>query len=423
MKEVIILKKNYLHCLTLIAILLSPLSLYPQTNSCIKCHGEMEEKLLAPVEAFKQDIHQKFGLNCSDCHGGNPTEEDIDLAKDKTFKGSPQRKQIPELCSSCHSNSNYMRGFNPNLRVDQSALYWTSQHGQLLKKGDTKAAVCTDCHGTHGILASTYPKSRTFPWNIPETCSQCHSDKDYMKNYRIPTNQMDDYKQSVHAHALFEKKNLSAPVCNDCHGNHGAAPPEVTSIAYVCRQCHLSAGELFSQSPHKEAFDKMEISECEACHGNHKILSPSDDMLGTGEEAVCIQCHEADSKPFEIASRIKQKLNEFIEKIDYADSLLDRADRQGVEVSEARFELREADTLLILVRNLIHSFNLSEIVKKIEEGEQVLSEVRESGEASLKEAKFRKTGLIIATCFIFLLATAIFLKIRQISKNSSLTHS
>ena len=418
MKEVIILKKNYLCCLIFIALLLSPLALHSQANSCIECHKELEEELSAPVEAFKQDIHQKFGLSCSDCHGGNPAKEDIDLAKDKTFKGSPQRKQIPEFCSACHSNSNYMRGFNPSLRIDQLDLYQTSQHGQLLKKGDTKAAVCTDCHSTHSILASTHPKSWTFPWNIPETCSRCHSDKDFMKNYRIPTNQMDDYKQSVHAHALFEKKDLSAPVCNDCHGNHGAAPPEVTSIAYVCRQCHLSAGELFSQSPHKEAFDKMEISECEACHGNHKILPPSDDMLGTGEEAVCIQCHEADSKPYEIASRIKQKLNEFIEKIDYADSLLDRADRQGVEVSEARFKLREADTLLILVRNLTHSFNLSEIAEKIEEGEQVLSEVREAGEASLKEAKFRKTGLIIATCFIFLLATALFLKIRQITKKT-----
>ncbi len=409
----------YLSSLVILVISLSHLALYAQRNSCIECHKELEDKLLAPVETFGKDIHQHFGLSCADCHGGNPSEEDIELAKDKTFKGTPQRSRIPEFCASCHSDSSYMRRFNPSLRVDQLDIYWTSEHGHLLKKGDTNVAVCTDCHGAHGIQAATHPKSWTFPWNIPQTCSRCHSDKDYMKDYKIPTNQWDDYKESVHAHALFEKKDLSAPACNDCHGNHGATPPEVTSIAYVCRQCHPSAGELFSQSPHKEVYDEMGISECEACHGNHKILPPSDEMLGTGEKAVCIQCHEPDSKPYEIASRIKEKLDEFIEKIRHAENLLDQADRQGVEVSEPKFRLAEANTILILVRNLTHSFSLTEIEEKIEEGKKVVAEVTNAGEAALKEAKFRKTGLIIATCFIFLLALALFLKIKQIDKKTS----
>ena len=405
----------YLFFLVLL-LLYSPLS--GQTNSCIACHTELGDELQAPVEMFKTDIHQQFGLSCADCHGGNPEEEDMDLAKDKTFKGSPKRNQIPEFCASCHSDSGYMRRFNPGLRIDQLALYRTSGHGQLLKKGDTKVAVCSDCHATHGILASTHPKSWTFPWNIPETCGRCHSDKDYMNKYRISTSQGDDYKQSVHAHALFEKKDLSAPVCNDCHGNHGAAPPEVTSIAFVCRQCHPSAGELFSQSPHKKAFEEMEISECEACHGNHKILPPSDEMLGTGEKAVCSQCHEPDSEPYRIASRIKEKLDEFIGKIEIADHLLEQADRQGVEVSEPKFRLTEANTALIMARNLTHSFSLVEIEESINKGEKVVAEVTEAGEAALKEAKFRKTGLIIATLFIFLLSIALYLKIRQITKKT-----
>ncbi|NIO37435.1 hypothetical protein GTO27_06995, partial [Candidatus Bathyarchaeota archaeon] len=394
------------------------LSLYAQQNYCIECHRELEDELLAPVETFKMDIHQQFGLSCADCHGGNPLEEDIDLAKDNTFKGSPQRLDIPEFCASCHSDSSYMRRFNPSRRVDQLDMYWTSEHGQLLKKGDTKVALCTDCHAAHGIQAATHPKSWTFSWNIPETCSRCHADKNYMKDYRIPTKQWDDYKESVHAYALFEKKDLSAPVCNDCHGNHGATPPEVTSIAFVCRQCHPSAGELFSQSPHKKAFDEMGLSECEVCHGNHKILPPSDEMLGTGEKAVCIQCHESDSKPYQIASRIKEKLDEFIQKIQIADNLLERADRQGVEVSEPKFRLTEANTMLVMVRNLTHSFSLMEIEEKIEEGKNVVAEVTKAGEAALREAKFRKTGLIIATCFIFLLSIALYLKIKQITKRT-----
>ncbi len=98
-----------------------------------------------------------------------------------------------------------------------------------------------------------------FPWNIPQTCGRCHADPEYMKPYKIPTNQLAEYKQSVHARALFEKKDLSAPVCNDCHGNHGANPPEVAAVAFVCRQCHPANGELFSKSPHKKAFDALGV--------------------------------------------------------------------------------------------------------------------------------------------------------------------
>jgi len=409
----------YRFILAILAIFLSHLTLYAQNNSCIDCHKELGDEFQTLVESFEGDIHQQFGLSCADCHGGNPAEEDIDLAKDESFKGIPERSRIPDFCASCHSNSSYMRRFNPSLRVDQKDIYWTSEHGQLLKKGDTKVAVCTNCHNTHGIQTATHPKSWTFPWNIPQTCSRCHSDQSYMKDYNISTTQWDDYKESVHANALFEKKDLSAPVCNDCHGNHGAVPPEVTSIAYVCRQCHPSAGELFSQSPHKIVFDELEISECEACHGNHKILPPTDEMLGTGEEAICIQCHDPDTGPYQIAFGIKEKLNGFIEKIETADKLLEQADREGVEVSEPKFKLTEANTALIFSRNLIHSFSLVEIEEKIKEGEKVADEVIQAGEAALREAKFRKTGLIIATIFIFLLSLALYLKIRQITKKSS----
>jgi len=311
-----------------------------------------------------------------------------------------------------------MRRYNPSVRVDQLELYWTSQHGLLLKDGDLKVAICTDCHGIHGTLQSSQPKSKIFPWNIPETCGKCHADNEYMKEYGISVSQVSDYRESVHAHALFEKKDLSAPVCNDCHGNHGAVPPEISSISYVCRQCHPSAGELFSQSPHKAAFDELEIAECEACHGNHKILPPSDEMLGTSEGAICIECHDTESEAYQIATTIKQKLENFKAGMQNAESKLEKADKQGVEVSEIKFRLQEAYTVLIQVRNLIHSFSLDIIEEKIKEGEIVIGEVAEAGDAALREAKFRKRGLVVATIFIFLLAMALLLKIKQIEKKN-----
>jgi predicted CXXCH cytochrome family protein len=240
-----------------------------------------------------------------------------------------------------------------------------------------------------------------------------------MSEYNIPINQEDEYKGSVHSMALFEKKDLSAPVCNDCHGNHGANPPEITSIAYVCHQCHPSTGELFSESPHKEAYDAMEISECEACHENHRILKPSDEMLGAGEEAVCIQCHEPDTEPYKTATTLKNQLDSFSNRIKLFNDMLESAEKKGVEVSEAKFRIREATTVLILVRNLTHSLNLSDFEENISEGEQILEEVHDLAEAALREAKFRRTGLIVATFFIFLMAVALFLKIRQIERKPS----
>lgn len=385
-----------------------------QQNSCLECHLQLEGELRAPAEAFQGDIHRQFGLSCQNCHGGNPLEEDIELAKDKSFKGVPARTKIPEVCGSCHSDSALMRRYNPNLRVDQLELYWTSRHGQILKKGDARAAVCTDCHGVHDIQTSNFPKSRTFAWNIPETCGRCHSDKDYMKAPSVPTNQVSEYRESVHAQALFEKKDLAAPVCNDCHGNHGAAPPEVTSVAYVCRQCHASAGDLFSRSPHKAAYDGLGISECEACHGNHKIVRPTDEMLAGGSQDVCSGCHDAGTEPCEAGLRMKKMLAAFVSAYKEAEALLASAETKGVEVSQARFSLQEANTVLIQVRNLTHALSLSEIESQISDGQKVLDEVKARGQEAIKEAKFRRTGLIIATVFLLLLAAALFLKVRDL---------
>jgi len=418
MKYKMMMKKRFLP-LALAGLLCLPLLGFGQKNSCLDCHSQLEAELRAPADAFKQDIHQQFGLGCVDCHGGNPGQDDVDLAKDKSFKGSPKRSQIPEFCASCHSNAATMRTFNPNLRVDQLSQYWTSRHGQLLKKGDTNVAVCTDCHGQHGIQSAKYPKSMTFPWNIPQTCGRCHASADFMKDYKISTNQLDEYKQSVHAKALFYKKDLSAPTCNDCHGNHGAFPPEVKSIASVCRQCHPSTGELFSKSPHKKAFDDMGMSECEACHGNHKILRPSNDMLGTGEKSVCIQCHESGSKGYQAAADLGRIFDTLQTQFQRNEDMLALAEKKGVEVSQPKFQLQDVNTILVSAKNLTHGLAVEDIREKAGEGEKILAEVRQAGGKALQEAKFRRTGLVIATAFLALFGLALFLKIRDMTKSGS----
>jgi predicted CXXCH cytochrome family protein len=398
------------------AALFAPLVAFGQKNSCIECHIQLEDQLKAPAASFSGDIHAQYGLGCKDCHGGNPSQDDIDLAKDKTFKGSPKRGEIPQFCGGCHANASAMRIYNPSLRTDQLSQYWTSRHGQLLKSGDTKAAVCTDCHGVHGVQSAKYPKSLTFPWNIPQTCGRCHADKSLMAGYKIPTDQLEDYKASVHARALFEKKDMSAPVCNSCHGNHGAFPPSVTSVASVCRQCHPSTGELFTKSPHKKAFDDLGVGECEACHGNHKILNPSTAMIGTDDRAVCTQCHEKGSAGFAAAAEFRRELDGFESGFRAAEDLLAQARKKGVEVSDAEFKLQDVSTFLVSAKNLTHGLDKAEIVKAVSEGQEALAGVRASGEKALGEAKFRRQGLAVTTALLALFAVALALKIRQMTR-------
>ncbi len=397
------------------AVILLPFLGFGQDDGCKACHGQMEDELLAPVTALADDIHAEYGLSCHDCHGGNPKVEDLDLAKDRTFRGVPGRSQIPSFCGECHADAAAMRAFNPALRTDQLSQYKTSEHGRAVEAGDPKAAVCTDCHGVHGIQSAKFPRSKTFPWNIPETCAGCHGDEEYMGGYGIPTDQLEEYQESVHYQALHEKNDLSAPTCNDCHGNHGASPPEVSSVAAVCHQCHPSAGDLFTKSPHKEAFDAMGIAECEACHGNHKIIPPTTEMIGADDGSVCMQCHDSGSSGSETAAEIRRLLDGFDEGYHNAEDLIHEAESKGVEVSDARFMLQDANTILVTVKNLIHGLDRGEIAAAVEDGENKLGEVQAAGERALKEARFRRQGLAVTTLFLILLAAAIALKVKRMN--------
>ena len=86
---------------------------YGQTkNSCLDCHSALLEPLGITQEKFSQDIHAQEGLTCANCHGGDPTSDDPDKAMSRKagWKGKIDRKQIPPLCGSCHSDPAYMRG-------------------------------------------------------------------------------------------------------------------------------------------------------------------------------------------------------------------------------------------------------------------------------------------------------------------------
>lgn len=307
-----------------------------QMGDCKECHADV---------SLHNDVHAEVGLSCKDCHGEDHAEK-------------PTRAQIPDFCGRCHSSAEYMKRFNPAARVDEVAEYRTSVHGRLLAQGDRNVATCIDCHSVHDIRRKTNPDAPVYATHVAETCSRCHSDAKKMARYAIPTDQYARWRISVHATAMFEKNDLTAPTCNDCHGNHGAAPPGVTSVSFVCGNCHGREAELFRASAkmngwaehneflaaggrcgdcHDDARAKLtmtQFTECVTCHENHAVVRPSVAMIGVLPDVPCAFCHEGTGALASLVAEPPKKASHYRE---VRDTLLAAAARQKL-TGDARFD-------------------------------------------------------------------------------------
>ncbi len=348
-----------------------------RATSCLACHGDadlFEGEALAIAQHYAGDVHAEAGLSCHDCHGGNPDPalaEDLDLAMDPAweanpYRGAPGRTEVPGFCGECHSDPVYMRRFKPDTRVDQEREYWTSRHGEALAAGDLKVANCVDCHGVHDILRPSDPDSTVYPTRVAETCRGCHESAEHMAGYTLPNGRplpVDQYarwRRSVHAAGLLEREDLSAPTCNDCHGNHGAAPPGLHSVTFVCGQCHGREAGLFRASPKRDAYELHgellaeageegcaacheapqasvreihDFGECATCHDNHGVVRPTVALLSPLPETPCAICHEPGER---VAGEIEEP-ERLVE--DYARikrELVEEAAAEGIE-GEALF--------------------------------------------------------------------------------------
>lgn len=391
-------------------------------NQCLSCHTETESPD-GPAHQFERDVHSQNGLTCADCHGGDPKLDDMDaVRKAPGFRGVPDRLDIPAFCARCHSDPNYMHKHNPSLPVDQLEKYKTSIHGiQLLTHKDRKVATCVSCHRAHSIGDAKSPFSSTYAMNVPKTCGTCHSDKEYMKEYNIPTDQEEQYRVSVHGMALLEKQDQSAPACNDCHGNHGAAPPDVTSLSAVCGSCHAIEGRLYESSPHKKAFEDQGLPMCETCHGNHGIEKPSDAFIGFGTDQICGACHsasDANAASVEIDS-LSLILANLGAATDSARQELQEAGKREMMTTDEEFALKEVEQIGIKSRSLVHAFTLDSLRTLIAEGIGKAKAVKDKSSGLVEEYYFRRRGLGISLSIIAVLALLLYLKIRSLDRKKS----
>jgi predicted CXXCH cytochrome family protein len=416
-------------------------------DRCFLCHSDPEvqtgDTLFAPDPAAAgvpahmalagvvQDTHFRRGLSCAGCHGGDPTEpmghDFVASWPQDTRRRREDRSWIPDFCGRCHSDSAFMRQFDPGLATDQLAKYRQSRHGIVLASGDSRAAQCVSCHGVHGILGAKSPLSTVYPTRVPDTCGKCHGDAKYMAGFRLPdgsplpTNQLEQYRHSVHGRALLERGDLGAPACNDCHGNHAALPPEVASVSQVCRTCHARNGELFDGSKHKQAFLAHGWAECDVCHGKHAIEPTSDAMLAPGPTALCGGCHAkyAPNNPVcnATAAYFYQSLLRLADARVRLGEQANHLARQGLDVEQIETELSTLSDSLRQARSYVHSFNRSEFDQVAAAGNASIQKIGELDEAADAELRYRRAGLVVAVILLAILMLLLWMKVRRMESS------
>jgi hypothetical protein len=307
-----------------------------------------------------------------------------------------------------------MRLYNPNLPTDQTAKYWTSGHGKSLQQGNNEAAQCASCHGMHAIKRSGDPGSPVYHTNVAATCAPCHANERLMKKFNLPADIVHQYLGSVHGIALQERGDVAAPTCNNCHGNHGAAPPEVGSIQEVCGVCHINNQTLFNASTMFDVFSEQGLHGCVVCHTAHDIQHLGDDVISLGPNGVCGQCHDAGDAGAIQTESIHAVLDSLSDALDKASSSLHDAENRGLEVEDLHLDLQTANASLVQTRTMVHTFDPGVMSKEAEPGMELADQIVEKSLRLVREFHMRKIGLGIATVFISFLALVLYLYIRAL---------
>ncbi len=348
------MKHGYLIVVIFFFLVLSEASAVPKDADCLKCHGgevfrttESGGKEIVPfnLQELKDSVHR--GTECIGCHRGIttlPHEKKIarvdcgscHSAQSRLFlKGTHGTgflkgdKDAPS-CASCHGTHNiYPVGSNRSMVSRENIVltcarchtdsdiekrhglpapemikaYNSSVHGKILKEGRlVRAAVCTDCHGSHLVSGPKEKDSRLYKTNIPSVCGKCH-----VQIYN-------EYKKSIHATSLSQGK-MDSPDCTDCHGEHTltlvkdpSSKVYAKNIPTTCAKCHEDQRIIgkyslptdryssFIGSFHGVAvkFGNLTAANSTSCHEVHRILPASDPESSVNRanlSKTCGKCH------------------------------------------------------------------------------------------------------------------------------------
>ena len=329
--------------------LLSRGSAQAEEDDCMDCHSGQKEKA-AKVVVQKSSAHAD--LDCDECHvnAESPHDEEELLPvrctgchkdeakalkaashdeKLKTYLEEKGRTRGSDKCLACHGRDPHNvlsaeETNSPTNKTNVSATcivchgeaqtidikhYVDSVHAAAISGGKLKGATCTSCHGFHSIDHSGLRTSSVNHGKVPETCSQCHEAEHA------------EYTDSKHWE-LAKKGFREAPVCTDCHGEHGIrsrrdplSPIWAGNITKTCASCHASermTSKFMVASARVRSFKEsfhglsgelgdLRVANCSSCHGNHGIRPSSDPRSTVHPDNLakaCGQCHPGAEKRF-----------------------------------------------------------------------------------------------------------------------------
>ncbi len=160
-------------------------------NGCLHCHQGLKEGTPAGLAfaQWKGSIHDRAGVTCDRCHGGDPASSVYQKAhrgivSPRNPESPVSRRHVPKLCGGCHP--------------EQWKEFSRSRHSRALKRTETtiEGPTCITCHGSmHTSVLD--------PGHVAAACRKCHNEKNHLAP-RIP--------QEAHAtlDLIFYAKNTIA---------------------------------------------------------------------------------------------------------------------------------------------------------------------------------------------------------------------
>jgi len=171
---------------------------------------------------------------------------------------------------------------------------------------------------------------------------------------------------------------------------------------------------MYEKSSHKKAFEAASLPGCVVCHSNHGITHATDAKLGTGPDAVCMQCHNPGDACDQARAGLQSSLSRLDEAVKSADSVLRLAESSGMEVSEARLRQDQARDSLTKARVTIHSFRTDLVDQDIQAGLKVAAQNLQAGKQAMVERNYRRVGLGISLLAIGMVLAGLWLYIKKI---------
>jgi cytochrome c553 len=253
-------------------------------DACLMCHGSAEAKAASgksvAVDAakFAGSVHGSMQLPCTACHA--------DVSADKF----PHGEVKPVACANCHDKA-----------VKE---YASTIHGKARAGGNHVAATCANCHGTHDILKSSDPGSRTNHANLERTCGACHGNEAMIQQAKLPGGNVAGlYHDSIHGQAMAKKASTkdAVPTCTNCHGAHDMRPRSDplsrvarANVPDTCGGCHMNVKAIWQKSEHGKLRQAhvLQAPGCTDCHSTHGIRSHQDPQFKLAVTEQCGTCHE-----------------------------------------------------------------------------------------------------------------------------------